>query len=140
MPIQNILPDPNNTITPSGADSGSGSVAGPGFSAVSVTSQQPLVMNRSNSGLAFKSINKYQKFTVDIKYNALTKAEFNVVYPFFSAVITTFLPEQLTFDEIEKIVASITSKIGAEGMKDMGKVMGIASKEMAGKADGKTIS
>ena len=82
MPIQNILPDPNNTITPSGADSGSGSVAGPGFSAVSVTSQQPLVMNRSNSGLAFKSINKYQKFTVDIKYNALTKAEFNVVYPF----------------------------------------------------------
>ena len=82
MPIQNILPDPNNTITPSGADSGSGSVAGPGFSAVSVTSQQPLVMNRANSGLTFKSINKYQKFTVDIKYNALTKAQFNVVYPF----------------------------------------------------------
>ena len=82
MAIQNILPDPNNTITPSGADSGSGSVAGPGFSAVSVTSQQPLVMNRSNSGLTFKSINKYQKFMVDIKYNALTKAQFNVVYPF----------------------------------------------------------
>jgi hypothetical protein len=82
MPVQNTLPDPNNTITPGGADSGTGSVAGPGFSSVSVTSQQPLIMNRSNSGLAFKSINKYQKFTADIKYNALTKDQFNTVYPF----------------------------------------------------------
>ncbi len=82
MPIQNILPDPSNTITPAGQDSGSGSVAGPGFSAVTVTSQQPIVMNRSNSGLTFKSINRYQKFMVDIKYNSLTKAQFNVVYPF----------------------------------------------------------
>ena len=82
MPVQNTLPDPNNTITPAGADSGTGSVAGPGFSSVSVTSQQPVIMNRSNSGLAFKSINKYQKFMVDIKYNALTKAQFNIVYPF----------------------------------------------------------
>jgi len=57
-----------------------------------------------------------------------------------AAVIATFLPEQLTFEEIEKIVASIISKIGAKGMKHMGQVMGIASKEMAGKADGKTIS
>lgn len=82
MPVQNTLPDPNNTITPEGADSGTGSVAGPGFSAVTVTSQQPLVMNRSNSGLAFKSINKYQKFSVSISYNALTKTQFNIVYPF----------------------------------------------------------
>ena len=82
MPIQTILPDPNNTITPAGQDSGTGSVAGPGFSSVTVTSQQPVVMNRANSGLAFKSINRYQKFMVDIKYNSLTKAEFNVVYPF----------------------------------------------------------
>ena len=82
MPIQTILPDPNNTITPAGQDSGTGSVAGPGFSSVTVTSQQPVVMNRANSGLAFKSINRYQKFTVDIRYNSLTKAEFNIVYPF----------------------------------------------------------
>ena len=82
MPVQNTLPDPNNTITPEGADSGTGSVAGPGFSAVTVTSQQPLVMTRSNSGLAFKSINKYQKFSVDIRYNSLTKAAFTIVYPF----------------------------------------------------------
>lgn len=82
MAVQNVLPDPNNNITPSGESSGTGAVAGPGFSAVTLTSQQPYVMNRSNSGLAFKSINRYQKFTVDIRYNSLTKAEFNVVYPF----------------------------------------------------------
>ena len=57
-----------------------------------------------------------------------------------AAVISTFLPEQLSSEQIEKIVANVILKIGAEGMKDMGKVMGIASNEMAGKADGKTIS
>lgn len=80
MAVQNTLPDPNNRINAAGEDS-SGSY-GPGFSSVTVTSQQPISMNRSNSGLAFRSINKYQKFMVDIKYNKLTKAEFNVVYPF----------------------------------------------------------
>ena len=82
MAVQNVLPDPNNNITPSGESSGTGAVAGPGFSSVTLTSQQPYVMNRSNSGLAFKSINRYQKFTVAIKYNSLTEAEFNIVYPF----------------------------------------------------------
>ena len=57
-----------------------------------------------------------------------------------AAVISTFLPDQLSSEQIEKIVANVILKIGAEGMKDMGKVMGIASNEMAGKADGKTIS
>jgi len=55
-------------------------------------------------------------------------------------VIAKFLPEQLTTEAIEKIIDDIIAKTGAEGMKDMGKVMGMASKEMAGKADGKTIS
>ena len=57
-----------------------------------------------------------------------------------AAVISTFLPDQLSSEQIEKIVANVILKIGAEGMKDMGKVMGIASNEMVGKADGKTIS
>ena len=55
-------------------------------------------------------------------------------------VISQFLPEALSEEEIEKVVTAIIDKIGAEGMKDMGKVMGIVSKELAGKADGKTIS
>ena len=55
-------------------------------------------------------------------------------------LIAKFLPEQLSLHEIEEIVSSIILKISAEGMKDIGKVMGMATKEMAGKADGKTIS
>lgn len=55
-------------------------------------------------------------------------------------VISQFLPEQLSPEAIEKIIDQIITKTGAEGMKDMGKVMGMAGKEMAGKADGKTIS
>lgn len=55
-------------------------------------------------------------------------------------VIAQFLPEALTEEEIEKVVVATIEQTGADGMKDMGKVMGIVSKELAGKADGKTIS
>ena len=57
-----------------------------------------------------------------------------------AAVIEQFLPEALSEEEIEKVVMSTIAKVGAAGMKDMGKVMGIVSKELAGQADGKTIS
>ncbi|MCF4102350.1 GatB/YqeY domain-containing protein [Gillisia sp. M10.2A] len=57
-----------------------------------------------------------------------------------AAVIEQFLPAQLSEEEVEKVVEGIIAQSGAEGMKDMGKVMGLASAELAGKADGKTIS
>lgn len=55
-------------------------------------------------------------------------------------IISQFLPAQLSEEEITVEVMKTIAAIGAEGMKDMGKVMGIVSKELAGKADGKTIS
>ena len=55
-------------------------------------------------------------------------------------IIAKFLPEQLTEGEIEKVVVQTIEATGASGMKDMGKVMGMVSKELAGQADGKTIS
>ncbi|MBC8753335.1 GatB/YqeY domain-containing protein [Kordia sp. YSTF-M3] len=55
-------------------------------------------------------------------------------------VISQFLPEALSEEEIEKVVVMTIDAVGASGMKDMGKVMGIVSKELAGQADGKTIS
>ncbi|WP_295983739.1 GatB/YqeY domain-containing protein [uncultured Algibacter sp.] len=55
-------------------------------------------------------------------------------------VINQFLPEAITDEEIEKVVVATIEQIGAEGMKDMGKVMGMVSKELTGQADGKTIS
>lgn len=56
------------------------------------------------------------------------------------AIIEQFLPEQLSEEEIEKVVVQTIDAIGAVGMKDMGRVMGMVSKELAGQADGKTIS
>lgn len=55
-------------------------------------------------------------------------------------VIAQFLPEQMSSEELKKIVADIIATTGASSMKDMGKVMGMASKQLAGKADGKAIS
>jgi uncharacterized protein YqeY len=55
-------------------------------------------------------------------------------------IITAFLPAQLSDEEVESAIASIIDTSGAEGMKDMGKVMGMASKQLAGKADGKRIA
>jgi uncharacterized protein YqeY len=55
-------------------------------------------------------------------------------------VIQRYLPEQMSEEELEKLIGQIIQKVGASSIQDMGKVMGMASKELAGKADGKTIS
>jgi len=55
-------------------------------------------------------------------------------------IISQFLPEQLSSDELKSIISEIITKVGATSMKDMGKVMGMASKQLAGKSDGKSIS
>jgi uncharacterized protein YqeY len=55
-------------------------------------------------------------------------------------VISQFLPVALSDEDVEKVVVRIIGEVGAQGMKDMGKVMGLVSKELAGQADGKTIS
>ena len=86
---------------------------------------QKLVKQRKDSAVIFKEQNRD-----DLALPEEAQAE----------VIAQFLPDQLSQQEIEQIVDEIVAKTGAQGMKDMGKVMGMASKEMAGKADGKTIS
>ncbi len=55
-------------------------------------------------------------------------------------VIMRYLPKQMTEDELKVAIQDIMARLGATTMKDMGRVMGEASKEFAGKADGKTIS
>lgn len=86
---------------------------------------QKLVKQRKDSAQIFREQNR-----PDLAEPEETQAQ----------VIAQFLPEQLSEEEITIIIQSIIEKTGASGMKDMGKVMGMASKEMAGKADGKTIS
>ena len=56
------------------------------------------------------------------------------------AIIEKFLPKQLTEAELKEAIAPIIAQIGATSVADLGKVMGVASKQLSGKADGKTIS
>jgi len=59
---------------------------------------------------------------------------------FEAGIIEQYLPKQLSDDELIKIIKTIITQSGASSIKDMGKVMGQASKELAGKADGKRVS
>ena len=55
-------------------------------------------------------------------------------------IISHFLPEQLSAEEVEKVIDEVIQSVGATTMKEMGKVMGMANKQLAGKADGKLIA
>lgn len=55
-------------------------------------------------------------------------------------ILNQFLPQQLSAEELENAVANIIVKIGAKGPADMGKVMGVTSKELAGNAEGRAIA
>lgn len=56
------------------------------------------------------------------------------------AVIEKYLPEQMSKEDLEAFLKKVIADTGASSMRDMGKIMGIANKQLAGKADGKTIS
>ncbi len=86
---------------------------------------QKLVKQRKDSARIFSEQNRE-----DLSEPELAQA----------AVLEKFLPEQLSEEEVTKVVIDIIAKTGAAGMKDMGKVMGMANQQLAGKADGRTIS
>jgi uncharacterized protein YqeY len=86
---------------------------------------QKLVKQRQDSAAIFSQQNR-----PDLAAPELAEAE----------IISEFLPEMLSEVEVEKHVVAAIEKLGATSMKDMGKVMGVVSNELAGKTDGKTIS
>ena len=86
---------------------------------------QKLVKQRRDSATIFREQNR-----VDLAEPEEAQAE----------IIAKFLPEQLSEEEVKSLIEVIISQTGATSMKDMGKVMGMVSKQLAGKADGKTIS
>jgi hypothetical protein len=59
---------------------------------------------------------------------------------FQASIIEKYLPAQMSQEEVEQIIKKIVEETGASSIKDMGKVMGMASKQLAGKADNKTVS
>ncbi|MBX7201843.1 MAG: GatB/YqeY domain-containing protein [Bacteroidia bacterium] len=73
-------------------------------------------------------------------YNAQNREDMANAELFQAGIIEQYLPQQLSPEEIKTVLQKIISDTGANSAIDMGKVMGLASKELAGKADGKTIS
>lgn len=86
---------------------------------------QRLVKQRKESAEIYQTQNRNDLYTIEIEE---------------IAVIEAYLPKQLDADSIKTYLVKLIADHGASGMKDMGKIMGIASKELAGQADGKTIS
>jgi uncharacterized protein YqeY len=86
---------------------------------------QKLAKQRKESADIYKTQNREDLYQIEIEE---------------LSVIESFLPKQLDRAEIANHVRDIIAKTGANGMKDMGKVMGLVNKELAGKADGRTIS
>lgn len=86
---------------------------------------QKLVKQRKDSAAIFMEQNRNDLATPELEQ---------------AAVIEQFLPEQFTEGEVEKIVLQVIEELGANGMKDMGKVMAAVNAEVTGQADGKTIS
>ncbi|MDB5155271.1 MAG: GatB/YqeY protein [Mucilaginibacter sp.] len=82
---------------------------------------------------------KQRKESADI-YKAQNREDLYKIEAEEMEVIEAFLPKQMERAEIEAYLKTLISKLGATSVKDMGKVMGAANKELAGKADGRTIS
>ena len=82
---------------------------------------------------------KQRKESLDI-FEKQNRADLAVKEQEEITVIEQFLPEQLSEEEITTTINAIIEKTGASSMKDMGKVMGMATKELAGRADGKLIA
>lgn len=88
---------------------------------------------------AMQKMVKQRKETAEI-YKTQNRADLADVELFQAGIIEAYLPKQMTEDEIKGEIAKIISSLGASSPADMGKVMGLASKQLAGKADGKIIS
>lgn len=82
---------------------------------------------------------KQRKESADI-YKAQNREDLYKIEAEEMEVIEGFLPKQMERSEIETYLKDLINRVGATSVKDMGKVMGAANKELAGKADGKTIS
>ncbi|TDO22041.1 GatB/YqeY domain-containing protein [Pedobacter duraquae] len=82
---------------------------------------------------------KQRRESADI-YTQQGRADLAVIEEEEIEVINHFLPKQMEKEEVETIIAKIITESGASSVKDMGKVMGLANKELAGKADGKLIA
>tara|TARA_B100000886_G_scaffold326960_1_gene273941 strand:- start:40 stop:498 length:459 start_codon:yes stop_codon:yes gene_type:complete len=98
-------------------------------------------LNKLSDGDEIKILNrlyKQRKESYDI-YKSKNREDLANIENLQASIIQEFLPKQLTSNEVEKMIDNIILKLNAGGIKDMGKVMGFATKELLGQADGKLI-
>jgi uncharacterized protein YqeY len=86
---------------------------------------QKLIKQRKESAEIYKAQNREDLYKIEAEE---------------MEVIEAYLPKQMSREEIETYIKDVISRVGATSIKDMGKVMGTTNKELAGKADGRTIS
>ena len=86
---------------------------------------QKLIKQRKESADIYKTQNREDLYEIEM-------AEMYVIEP--------YLPQQMTRFEIEGFIQEVIERLGVTSVKDMGRVMGVANKELAGRADGKTVS
>ncbi len=82
---------------------------------------------------------KQRKESAEI-YQAQNRKDLADVELFQAKIIASYLPEQMTEEQLKHEIRSIISETGATGLKDLGKVMGMATKKLAGKAENKVIA
>ncbi len=96
-------------------------------------------LNEANEIKLLQRLVKQRQDSLDI-YTQQNRADLAQVEKEEIAVIMRYLPKQLEGEELEAVIRDIISSVGATSVKDMGKVMGAANQQLAGKADGKSIS
>jgi uncharacterized protein len=108
-------------IIKTGKDAGTGEIP----ESVEMQLLQKLVKQRKETAVIYKEQNR-----PDLAEEELYQAK----------IIEAYLPEQMSVEDLKRIIQEIVAEVGATTIKDMGKVMGAASKKLSGKADNKAIS
>ena len=108
-------------------------------SAILLLKTSPEGLNVESELKALTKMVKQRKETADL-YVSQNRNDLADVELSQAAIIENYLPKQLTESELKEELEKIISNLGASSMADLGKVMGLASKQFAGKADGKLIS
>lgn len=96
-------------------------------------------LSEEGEGKMLQKMVKQRKDSLEI-YNQQNRPDLAAKEMEEIAIIEQFLPKQLSEDELKAALTSIIAEVGASSAADLGKVMGIASKKLAGQADGKAIS
>ena len=99
-------------------------------------------VNKLSNGDEIKILNrlyKQRRESYDI-YKSKNREDLANIENLQASIILEFLPKQLTSEEVERIIDNIIIKLNPQGINEMGKVMGFATKELLGQADGKLIS